>query len=330
MKTVVCREWGLPSNARLEDLPSRRPAFAEVRVAVHAAGVNPVDVYLLSGRFQIPQSLPCVPGFEAAGVVEECGSGVADFRPGDRVAVPLVGGGFGEEVTVAARRVVRLPDGVTFVTAAAAVVAYGTAHIGLARRGGLRAGDTLLVHGGAGNVGSAAVEVGKRLGAAVIATATADRREAVLGRGADHVIDHRTEDIAERVLTLTEGRGADVAFDTVGGDAFDASLRCLAWEGRIVFVGVASGRGPTADALTLLGKNVGVVGMDFASYTLRDEPGTAQSLAEVFGWLSQGVLKPNPARTLPLDRAGEALALVAEGKAGGKLVLVTDRQRPKE
>lgn len=323
MKAVVCRAWGSPSSVTVEDLPSRRPAAGEVRVAVHAAGVNPVDVSLVAGRFHIPQTLPCVPGFEAAGVVVECGDGVRHVRPYDRVAVTLVGGGFAEEVTTRSEAVVPLPDGMDFLTAAASVVAYGTAHVALNRRAGLRPGGTLLVHGGAGNVGSAAVEVGKRLGATVIATATADNRDGVIGRGAAHVIDYRTEDIVGRVLALTSGRGADVVFDTVGGDAFDASFRCLAWEGRIVFVGVASGRGPTAAALELLSRNVGVIGMDFASYTLRDVAGAARSLAETFGWHAEGGVRRNPPRTLPLDRAGEALSLVASGKAGGKVVLLT-------
>ncbi len=260
----------------------------------------------------------------------EVGEGAEDLRPGDRVMTTLGHGGYAEEVVVAAARVVPVPEGMDFPSTAAFPVAYGSAHLALTHRVRLGEGEVLLVHGASGNVGRAAVEIGKRLGAAVIATGGSPESLRVAAeRGADHMLDYAWEDVRDRVLEITTDRGADVVFDPVGGDAFDASLRCVVWEGMVFVVGFASRWVPEAPAWCVLLKNCAVAGVDWGGYLRREPEKVRASIAEAY-WYGEGALRPEPSRAFPLERAAEALARGA-GRAreiSGKTVLVTNQDSP--
>lgn len=320
MKAIVCKTFGDPSGLVFEEIGSGAPGAGEVRIAVRAVGINFAELVQISGEFQIPAPSPLIPGFEASGEVVEVGPGVEEFQMGERVLAVMCYGAYAEEIVLPVAHVVRVPNGMDFETAAAVPVAYGAAYVSLIHRGRLKAGETLLVHGATGNVGSAAVEVGKRMGATVIAVA-GDRE--TVKTSPDHIVDYRQEDIAERVLALTEGRGADVILDLVGGDAFGASMGCIAWEGRILTVGYASGVIPDVSLARVLVKNISIVGEDIAGYAARDVGPLNQALNTLVGWYEEGALKPVVSRTFPLAEATAALSALAGGTAGGKIVLTT-------
>ena len=322
MKAVLCKGWGDPSTLVFEEVESPSLVAGEVRISVRAAGVNFADNLMIAGQYQFKPAFPFSPGFEVSGVVARVGEEVSDLEPGDRVMAALPHGGYAEEVVASATNVLPIPDGMDFPAAAAFPVAYGTAHLALVHRAGLGAGDVLLVHGAAGSVGRAAVEIGKRLGATVIATAGGEEHlELATEHGADHSIDYRREDIRDRVLEITDGEGADVVFDPVGGDAFDASLRCVAWEGVILVIGFASGRIPEAPAWRVLLRNCAVVGTDWGGYLRRDPTTVRASIAEALRWYEEGALGPRPSHTFPLERAADALEGQAARSVTGKVVL---------
>ncbi len=325
MRAVLCREWGDPSVLAVEEVKGKAPAAGWVRISVRAAGINFADNLMVSGRYQFKTPFPFSPGFEASGVVAEVGEGVGSTAVGDRVMVALPHGGFAEEVLAPATSVFRIPEVMDFRSAAAFPVAYGTVHLALVHRARLQKGQILLVHGAGGNVGRASVEVGKRLGATVLATAGSARSlEVARGRGADHLLRYDSEDVRDRVLELTGGDGADVVFDPVGGDVFDASLRCVAWEGTVLVIGFAAGRIPQAPAWRLLLKSCAVIGVDWGGY-LRREPETVRSATEeALRWYSEGFLDPTPEHVFPLEEAAEALEAQAARKLRGKAVLVNE------
>lgn len=323
MKAVLCKGWGDPSTLAFEEVESKTPSGNEARISVRAAGVNPVpDNLMVAGLYQFKPPLPFSPGFEASGVVDAVGEGVEGLTPGDRVMVALPYGGFAEEVVAPAAHALAIPDGMGFEEAAAFPLAYATAHLALVRRARLEEGRTLLVLGASGNVGRAAVEVGKRLGAVVIAAAgSRENLEVAARHGADRLVDYGREDLRGLVLELTEGRGADVVFDPVGGDAFDASLRCVAWEGTVLTIGFASGRIPEVPAWRVLLKNCAVVGTDWGGY-LRREPETVRAATEeALRWYAEGALEPTVSRAVPLEQAADVLAAGATRRAPGKVVL---------
>src|SRR5579883_2498721 len=267
MRAVLCREFGPVEKLELAELPSLPIAPGTVRVAAHAIGVNFADLLIVQGKYQEKPALPFSPGFEIAGVVTELGPGATGVKLGDRVLGTMEHGAYADEAVLPDHRLLPIPASMTFPIAAGFAVAYGTSHGALDWRARLRAGETLLVHGAAGGVGLTAVEVGKAMGATVIATAsTADKLDIARRHGADHLIDYTKEDIKERVRALTQGRGADVVYDPVGGDAFDASLRSIAWEGRIIVIGFAGGRVPQIPANLVLVKNCDVIGFYWGSY----------------------------------------------------------------
>jgi NADPH2:quinone reductase len=285
---------------------------------LHARGVSFVDVLLIAGQYQVKRDLPFIPGSEAAGVVVETGPGVDTIAPGDRVLVPA---GFAEEAVVAAEHVIRLPDTVSFETAAAFRSNYTTAYYAL-QRGRLKAGEVLLVHGAAGGVGLATVDMGKLLGATVIATASTAEKLAVCKQlGADHVINY-TQGFRDQIRDLTDGRGADVIFDPVGGDVFDESMRCIAPFGRLLIVGFTSGRAALAKTNHLLIKDAEAIGFTIGGLS-RHDPAWAQRNVEILlGWLAAGRITPYISHRLPLERAAEALQLITDRKVIGKAVLV--------
>lgn len=322
MRAVLCKEWGGPEKLVVEDVP--RPALREgaVRVAVHAAGVNFADLLVIAGQYQEKPAFPFTPGAEAAGVVSEVGAGVSTLKPGDRVMALTGLGAYAEEVVVDATRVLPIPDSMDFESAAAFPVAYGTSHGALEWRARLQAGEWLLVLGAAGGVGLAAVEIGKAMGARVIACAGGAEKLAVAQQhGADHVIDYSQEDIRERVKAITGGHGADVVYDPVGGDAFDAALRSIAWGGRMIVIGFAAGRIPQIPANIVLVKNIDVIGFYWGSYQAHNPDLLRGSLAKLLKWVEQGKLKPHISQRFDLAEAARALDDLRRRRSTGKVVL---------
>ncbi len=324
MRAILCEELTGPDGLLLVELPEPTPGPGQVVVGIRACGVNFADTLIVQGKYQEKPPLPFVPGAEIAGEVLALGEGVEHLRIGQRVAALCELGGFAEQVAVAAERCVPLPDGMAYETAAGFLITYGTSHLALTRRANLKAGETLLVHGAAGGVGLAAVEIGALLGATVIATASPAEKLALARQyGAAHTIDYTQEDFVERVKAITDGRDADVIYDPVGGDVFDRSLRCIAWEGRLLVIGFASGRIPQIPAGLLLVKNVAVVGLYWGAYAKRDPQVLTDSLAQLFAWQAVGKLKPHISATFPLAETGEALRLLMERKSVGKVVVTT-------
>ncbi|EWY39151.1 NADPH:quinone oxidoreductase [Skermanella stibiiresistens SB22] len=326
MRAVVCREWGGPEGLNLEEVADPGSlAPDQVRIAIKAAGINFADTLMIRGKYQVKPEFPFSPGLEVAGVVEEVGSAVAGLSPGDRVMALLDHGGYAERALARATDVFRLPDTMDFETAAGFPIAYGTSHIALWERAGLKAGEMLVVHGAAGGVGLTAVEIGKAMGATVIATAgSADKLAVAAGRGADHLIDYKTEDIRLRVKELTGGAGADVIYDPVGGDVFDTSLRCVAWGGRLLVIGFAEGRIPQIPANLLLVKNIAAIGVHWGAYR-QHAPGTiAESFKALFALHEAGSIRPHVSHRLPLAEFRDAMALLIERRSTGKVVLVTE------
>lgn len=323
MKAMLCREWGAPAVLQIEDVPPRALRPGEVRIRVRAAGVNFADSLMIGGTYQVKPPFPFTPGLEAAGEVSETGSGVTRLHTGQRVlAVLRNGGGYAEEIALHAATVVPIPERMDFVTAAAFPVAYGTSHFALTYRGQLQSEETLLVLGAAGGVGLTAVEIGKALGARVIAAAGGVEKLAIAqSRGADDLIDYRRESVRDRVRELTGGKGADVVFDPVGGDAFDQALRAVNWEARMLVIGFAAGRIQAVPANLILVKNISVVGVVWGAQTERDPAWMSGNLAELLRWWDEGRLKPLVAKTFPLAEAGAALDALLSRRYAGKIVL---------
>jgi NADPH:quinone reductase len=325
MRAIVCRELSGVGGLELAEVPTPAPGPGQVRVRVRAAGVNFADSLIIKGQYQDKPALPFVPGMEIAGRVEACGPGVAGFAPGDRVMAALDLGGFAEAAVCSVEDVVRLPDSIDDVTAAGFAIAYGTAYGALCWAGRLRAGETLVVHGAAGGVGLAAVECGRALGARVIATARGEGHIAVAREhGAAATIDTASEDLRTRLKALTDGRGADVIFDPIGGDVFQASLRGIAWEGRLLVIGFASGQIPQIPANLLLVKNASAVGFYWGSYRRHDPTRVRAAFEELLRWHGEGRIRPLVSEVRPLAQAPEALERLLSRQSSGKIVLTID------
>lgn len=320
---MICREFGPPSVLALETLPSKPLEMGQARLGIKAVGVNFADTVMIAGRYQVKPPAPVIPGLEAAGEIIETAEDVTDLKPGDRVLSLCAWGAYADELAWAAARFMKIPDTMDFVTAAAFSLTFGTAHLSLTRRARLRPGETLVVLGAGGGVGSAAVAVGKALGARVIAVAGGPEKGAVaLAAGADQVIDHLTQDVRPAILDLTKDKGADVIFDPVGGAAFTTALKVAAFESRIVIIGFAGGQPPQIPANHLLVKNVDVLGFFWGAYKERDLPALKASLKELFQWWEAGRLRPHIGRTFPLAQAPDALQCLLDRQIAGKIVLI--------
>ncbi|MGD9536154.1 MAG: NADPH:quinone oxidoreductase family protein [Alphaproteobacteria bacterium] len=322
MKAALCTVPG-----RIEDVVVAEiepPALPDdgLLVRVHAAGVNFPDLLLVRGQYQEKPTPPFAPGLEVAGVVDAVGKDVTDFAPGDRVMATLRHGGFAEFAAVKAANAVKLPATVSLDAAAALPIAYGTAYHAFAQRARLEPGETLLVLGAAGGVGLAAVELGRRFGARVIAVAsTVEKRAAAKAAGAHEAIGDEADQLAERVKALTDGRGADVVFDPVGGDLFDQALRCVAPDGRVLVIGFASGRIGELKANRLLLKECGVLGVYWGAYARRKPAENAANFARLIEWLEAGELAPPIWRRFSLAEVPEALAALANRQVIGKAII---------
>ena len=323
MRAVLCRET--TGHEALTVGEAAAPAMKgpnSVRIEVHAAGLNFADTLVVAGKYQEKPALPFSPGLECGGVVLETGAGVTHVKKGDRVMATTSFGAFAEEVVTDANEVYAIPDAMDFETAASFPVAYGTSHVGLTRRAVLERGETLMVHGAAGGVGLTAVEIGKAMGATVIATARgADKLAIAKKHGADHLIDYAAEDLRARVKEIAGDKAVDVIYDPVGGDVFDTSLRCLAWEGRLIVVGFAAGRIPQAPANLLLVKNTTVMGLFWGAYRQRNPQVLRDSFAELLSWYAAGKLKPHISHRFAMDQAPQAMAAMLERRSTGKVIL---------
>ncbi len=323
MKAILCRRFGPPEDLTLEDLPSPQVQAGTVKIALRACGVNFPDVLMIQGLYQFKPPFPFSPGLEVAGSIVEVGDGVADLKPGQPVMATLTHGGFAEEAVAPAAVLTPLPADISFEQAASFPLAYGTAHIALTRRANLQAGETLLVLGAAGGVGLAAVELGARLGAHVIAAASSEEKLALAeSYGARELIDYSRENLSERLKALTDGRGVDVVFDPVGGDAFDQAARRIAWEGRYLVVGFASGRIPSLPANIALLKNASLVGVYWGAYFQNDPAVIRRSFAELLPMVAAGEIKPRIHKTFPLSDATAALRELMDRRVMGKALLI--------
>src|SRR5918999_158438 len=321
MKAVLCKQFGPPDSLVVEELASPRAGPGEVVVAVKAASVNFPDVLIIQNKYQFKPPLPFSPGSELAGVVKELGAGVQGFRPGDKVMAFTTYGAFAEEVKTEATRLVPIPAGMDYTQAAAFLLTYGTSDHALRDRGKLLAGETLPVLGAAGGVGLAAIEIGKALGARVIACASTEEKLAVCREhGADAGINYASEDLRERIKILTQGKGVDVVYDAVGGPYTEPAFRSLAWRGRLLVVGFAAGDIPKLPLNLALLKGAAAVGVFWGDFAKREPGAFADSLRQLTRWFHEGHLRPHVSQTLPLHRAAEALNLMAARKVKGKLV----------
>jgi NADPH2:quinone reductase len=319
---VLCRELGPPERLRLEDLPPAPLGPGAARVRLHASGINFPDTLTILGKYQHKPPLPFIPGVESAGVIAELADDVADWRIGDRVITHQRIGGYAEEIVLPATQLLKLPPAFSFAEGAGFYVAGLTAYHALVQRSALRAGERLLVHGAAGGVGLAAVELGKLLGARVIATASSAEKLAVAkSRGADELIDYTREDFVTAVKHLTSGEGADVIFDPVGGEVLAQSLRAVAWGGRILVVGFAGGTIPALAANRILLKGCNVLGVRAGEASRREPAVAAAALAALLGYAEAGLLKPFVSHTLPLERFADGMRLLMERKAIGRVIL---------
>ena len=291
-------------------------------MSVKAAGVNFPDVLIIENKYQVKPPLPFSPGSELAGVVKTVGADVVGFKAGDSVMAITGYGAFAEEVAVDAKRLLPMPSGMDFVSAAAFGLTYATSEHALCDRGALKAGETLLVLGAAGGVGIAAIEIGKELGARVIACASTDEKLAVCREhGADEGINYATEDLRERIKALTGGKGADVVYDPVVGPYTELALRSIAWRGRLLVVGFAAGEIPKIPLNLTLLKGCSIVGVFWGEFTRREPQRFVQAMEKLARWFGEGKLKPHISGTFPLERAADALTLMAERKVKGKVVL---------
>lgn len=321
MRAMVCQQWGVPSTLELIDLPDPVTGAGQVKIRVHACGMNFADVLMVAGQYQVRPPFPFSPGLELAGEIIEVGQGVSGLQPGMRVMALDDYGGTAEEIAVPAQMVVPISDKMDMVTAAAFPVAYGTAHIALEHRAQLKAGESLLVLGAAGGVGLTAVELGRLMGAKVIAAAsTPEKLRIAQQAGAHEVINYSQEDLRTRLKEIT-GDGVDVVFDPVGGDLFDQAVRSMNWEGRLLVIGFASGRIPQLALNLALVKNFSLMGLYWGGYALKRPEVLIASLKKLMRWYDEGQLHPYISRVLPLERTGEALELLANRSSMGKVVI---------
>ena len=322
MRTMRVRELSDDiAVLRMDEVELPPPGKGEMRLRLKACSVNFPDILMVQGKYQFKPALPFAPGMEGAGLVAAVGEGVTKFKPGDRVVAGLRTGGFAEEANAAEAACRAIPGTMDFAEAAAYPAAYLTAYVALVCRGRLQKGETLLVHGASGGVGLAAVEMGKLLGATVIATSASDEKlKVVKSRGADHVLNV-TKGFREHVKELTGGRGADVIYDPVGGDVFDESVRCIAWNGRLLIIGFTSGRIPSVSVNMPLIKGFSVVGVRAGEYGRRDPEAGRANIEAIDRLAAEGKIKPHICARFPLERAVDAMRMLQNREVVGKVVI---------
>ena len=322
MRAVVCNAWGFVENLVMEDVPAPAPAPGEVLFEVKAAGVNFADSILVAGNYQTKPELPFSPGLEGAGVIAAVGDGVSRFKPGDRVMALLAYGGFAEQAVTPETDAFSMPDGMSFEEGGAFPVSYISSDVAIRWQARLTAGETMLVLGAAGGVGLTAVEIGKAMGARVIAGASSSEKlAAAASRGADEGINYSTEDLKERVMALTKDRGVDVVYDPVGGDLFDPAFSSTGWGGRYLVIGFAGGL-QKISANRILVKHRAVLGSSLRYFRWYAPKKLETSAAALIDWFKAGQLKPLVTQILPLEKTIDAIKLLADRKAHGKIVIM--------
>lgn len=321
MKAMLCKKLGPPSDLVLEDIPSPQPGKKEVLVTIKACSLNFPDTLIIQGLYQFKPKLPFAPGSDISGVVKAVGEGVKHVKVGDEVFGLVPHGGFAEEVIVPSNSCFPKPPMMTHPIAASFMMAYGTSYHALKDRAKLKEGETLLVLGASGGVGLAAVELGKLMGAKVIAAASTDEKLAVCKeKGADELINYTKEDLKKRVKELTDGKGADVVYDPVGGDYTEAALRATAWEGRFLIVGFPAGIAKIPMNLPLL-KGCQIVGVFWGSFAMRTPNKNIQNTMELMKMYGEGKLIPHIHATYPLEKAADALQEMMDRKVKGKVII---------
>jgi NADPH2:quinone reductase len=326
VRAIIVDKFGAPERLRVADVAEPVPRADEVLVTVHAAPVNYVDLLVIGGTYQFLPPLPFIPGKGPAGVVAALGRNVTSLQVGDRVLAMAEQGGYAEAVTVVANQCYRLPPSMSFTEAAALSLVYDTAWFALRERARLEPGETVLVLGASGGVGQAAIQLAHEMGARVLAGILRPEREAsARAAGADAVIDLSAaalrDSLRTQVFAVTEGRGADIILDPLGGAIFEAAVRALAWRGRLVVIGFAAGAIPTIRTNYLLLKNIEISGLQISDYRKRRPAQVAACFAEIFSLYEQGKVKPAAATAFPLVRAGEALAALRDRRIAGRAVL---------
>ncbi len=328
MKAMLCKAYGPPESLVIEEVEALKPGPGQVVVGVKACGVNFPDTLIIQGKYQFKPEMPFAPGGETAGIITAIGEGVQGFKVGDRVIASNFFGGFAEEMLADEQRIFAIPEQMDFATASAFMMVYGTSHYALKDRAKLQPGETLLVLGAAGGVGLAAVEIGKTMGARVIAAASSEEKLQVCrDHGADEGINYSTEDLRERIKSMTSGKGVDVIYDPVGDKYTEPALRSIAWEGRHLVVGFAAGDIPRIPLNLTLLKGCSIVGVFWGSFTTRDPQSNREHLQELFSWFLSGKIRPHVSNTYPLERAADALNDLMGRKITGKAVLLIDEQR---
>jgi NADPH2:quinone reductase len=324
MKAVLCKELGMPEKLVVEEVSSPKAEPGQVVVSVKACGVNFPDTLIIQGKYQFKPELPFSPGGEVAGVVKEVGDGVTRVKRGDRVIAFNTWGGFAEEIAVDAERTIPMPLAMDFVPASAFVLTYGTSYHALKDRADLKAGETLLVLGAAGGVGLAAIQLGKTMGAKVIAAASnAAKLQICKQNGADEVIDYGTEDLRTRIKAITVGKGVDVVYDPVGGPYSEPALRDMAWNGRFLVVGFAAGDIPKVPLNLTLLKGCSIVGVFWGAFTRNEPERNRENNYDLMAMYAAAKVRPHIHATYPLERAADALNEVLNKRVTGKVVLVT-------
>ncbi|MGB7406393.1 MAG: NADPH:quinone oxidoreductase family protein [Pacificimonas sp.] len=322
MKALLCKEHGPPENLVVEEVPTPEPGKGEVRVSVKVAGVNFPDTLIIQNLYQFKPPLPFSPGGEAAGVIDAVGEGVSHLKPGQRVLAMTGHGAFAEEIVTEASRVIPIPDAMSDDIAAGFTMTYGTSHHALKQRAALQPGETLLVLGAAGGVGLAAVELGKQMGAKVVAAAsTQEKLDLCREYGADEVINYTDEDLREGIKRATGGAGADVIYDPVGDKFAEPVFRSIAWNGRYLVVGFAAGDIPKLPLNLPLIKGAAIVGVFWGAFTAREPKVHEANMAELLHWLGEGKLKPHVSKRFPLAEGGQAIRWMMDRKAMGKVLV---------
>ena len=326
MKAVVCKAWGLPDTLVVEDVPTPQPKAGEVLIKIAAASVNYPDVLMIQKKYQVQPELPFIPGSEVAGTVAALGEGVTNVKLGDRVIAFVGLGGFAEQVVAKAAGLIPIPPELDDATAAGFTLVYGTSHHAVIDRGELKAGQTMLVLGAAGGVGLAAVEIGKVIGAKVIAAASTDEKLAVCkAHGADVLINYSTQDLRAAIKEATGGLGPDVIYDPVGGIYAEPAFRSIAWRGRYLVVGFANGEIPRLPANLMLLKGASMVGVFWGDHVRRDPKANAAAMREMMGWVAEGKLKPLVSARYSLADTAKAFEALAARQATGKIVIEPGR-----
>lgn len=326
MKAILCKAWGLPDTLVVEELPDVSPGPGQVTIDVQAAGVNFPDVLIIQNKYQFKPELPFTPGSELAGIVRAVGDGVTQAKVGDKVLVFVSQGAFAQQIVVPAQAVMPMPPGLDFDTAAAVTLTYGTSHHAVVDRAQLKAGETMLVLGAAGGVGLAAIEIGKALGARVIAAASTDEKLQICkDHGADATINYSKEDLREAIKAATEGKGPDVIYDPVGGIYAEPAFRSIGWRGRYLVVGFANGEIPKLPLNLALLKGASVVGVFWGEFARREPKANLAAMRQLMGWMAEGKIKPHISGRYALAETPQALKDMAARKVTGKVVIQPQR-----